>query len=108
VLGAHIPGKPLRLYISAQEQSLGALCVQENEEGNEVALYYLSHTLVGTELKYSRIEKMCLSLIFAIHKLKHYMQAYIVQVISKADPIKYILPRPILNGRLAKWVVILK
>ena len=102
MLGAPTPGKPLRLYIAAQEQSLGALCVQENEEGKEVALYYLSRMLVGAELKYSPIEKMCLSLIFAVQKLKHYMQAYTVQVISKADPIKYILSRPILNGRLAK------
>ena len=93
VLGAPIPGKPLRLYISAQDQSLGALCVQENEEGKEVALYYLSRTLVGAESKYSPIEKICLSLIFAVQKLKHYMQAYTVQVISKADPIKYILSR---------------
>ena len=29
-------------------------------------------------------------------------------MISKADPIKYILSRPILNGRLAKYAVILK
>ena len=36
------------------------------------------------------------------------MQAYMVQVISKADPIKYIMSRPILNGRLAKWAMILK
>jgi len=108
VLGAPIPGKPLQLYIAAQEQSLGALCAQENEEGKEVALYYLSRTLVGTELKYFPIEKMCLSLTFAIQKLKHYMQAYTVQVISKADPMKYILSRPILNGRLVKWSVILK
>ena len=36
------------------------------------------------------------------------MQAHMVQVISKADPIKYILSRPVLSGRLAKWVVILE
>jgi len=36
------------------------------------------------------------------------MQAHTVQVVSKADPIKYILSRPILNERLAKWAVILK
>ena len=108
VLGAPIPGKPLILYIAAQENSLGALCVQKNEEGKETALYYLSRTLVGAELKYSPIEKICLLLIFAIQKLRHYMQAYMVQVISKADPIKYILSRPVLNGRLAKWAMILK
>jgi len=108
MLGAPILKRPLILYIVSQEKSLGALCVQKNEEGKEIALYYLSRTLVGAELKYSPIEKICLSLIFAIQKLRHYMQAYTVQVISKADPIKYILSRPILNGRLVKWVVILK
>jgi len=36
------------------------------------------------------------------------MQAYTVQVVSKADLIKYILSRPILSGWLAKWALILK
>ena len=73
VLGAPIPGKPLMLYIAAQEKSLGALMVQENEKGKERALYYLSRTFNGVELNYSPIEKMCLALFFAIDKLEHYM-----------------------------------
>ena len=36
------------------------------------------------------------------------MQAHTVYVISKADSIKYIMSRPVLDGRLAKWAVILK
>jgi len=107
VLEAPILRRPLILYIATQEKSLAALCVQKNEEGKEIALYYLSRTLVGAELKYSPIEKICLSLIFAMQKLRHYMQAYKVHVIPKANPIKYILSRPILNGRLAKWAMIL-
>ncbi|KAL2937526.1 Transposon Tf2-6 polyprotein [Bienertia sinuspersici] len=55
VLGAPIPGRPLILYISANEESLGALCAKENEDGKERALYYLSRTLVGAELNYSPI-----------------------------------------------------
>ena len=78
MLGAPMPGKPPLLYLAAQEKSLGALCLQKNEEGKEIAIYYLSRTLVGAELKYSPIEKICLSLIFAIQKLRHYMQAYMV------------------------------
>ena len=42
ILGAPILGKPLVLYIAAQEESLGALMAQENEERKERALYYLS------------------------------------------------------------------
>ncbi|XP_074287864.1 uncharacterized protein LOC141613022 [Silene latifolia] len=86
----------------------GALCAQENEDKKERALYYLSRTLVGAELNYSPIEKICLALVFAIQKLRHYIQAHTVHVISKDYPIKYILSRPVLSGRLAKWAVLLK
>ncbi|KAL0345464.1 UNVERIFIED_CONTAM: Transposon Tf2-12 polyprotein [Sesamum radiatum] len=51
VLGAPTLGKPLILYIAAQERSIGALMAQENEEGKEKALYYLSKTLTENELK---------------------------------------------------------
>ncbi|CAM8890588.1 unnamed protein product [Rhodiola kirilowii] len=108
VLGAPTPGKPLILYVAAQEKSLGAMCAQETDERKERPLYYLSRTLVGAELNYSPIEKICLALVFAVQKLRHYMQAHTVHVVSKADPIKYILSRPVLSGRLAKWAMLLK
>ncbi|KAL0461135.1 UNVERIFIED_CONTAM: hypothetical protein Slati_0001100 [Sesamum latifolium] len=61
VLGAPTPGKPLILYIAAQERSIGALMAQENEEGKEKALYYLSRTLTENELKHSPLRKPVLS-----------------------------------------------
>ena len=45
VLSAPVAGKPLILYIAAQEGSLGALLAQENDKDKECALYYLSRTL---------------------------------------------------------------
>jgi hypothetical protein len=39
-------GKPLILYIAADEHSQGALLAQENEKGKEHALYYLSRRLI--------------------------------------------------------------
>ena len=41
ILGAPMVGKPLILYVTAQECSLGALLAQENEENKEKTLYYL-------------------------------------------------------------------
>ncbi|XP_074300241.1 uncharacterized protein LOC141631474 [Silene latifolia] len=81
------------------------MCAQEIEDRKERALYYLSRTLVGAELNYTPIEKICLALVFAIQKLTHYMHAHTIHVDSKANPIKYILSRPVLSGRLAKWAV---
>ncbi|KAA0054804.1 uncharacterized protein E6C27_scaffold437G00900 [Cucumis melo var. makuwa] len=108
VLGALVPGKPLILYVAAQERSLGALLAQEEEKGKEHGLYYLSKTLVDVEVNYSPIEKMCLAFFFAINKLRHYMQAFTVHLVAKANPIKYVLSRPIIFERLAKWAVLLQ
>ena len=64
--------------------------------------------MTGPELNYSPIEKTCLALFFAVDKLKHYMQAHTIHLVARADPIKYILAKPVLSGRLAKWAVILQ
>ena len=69
ILMALITGKSLILYVAALERSLGALLAQNNEEGKENALYYLSRTLVGAEHNYSPLEKVCLALIFVVQKL---------------------------------------
>jgi len=90
------------LYIAAQEQSLRALLAQKNEEEKEKALYYFSRKLTKVELRYSPIEKMCLTLFFSIQKLRHYMQAHVIHLVAKIDLVKYVLSREIMFGWLAK------
>ncbi|KAG9444902.1 hypothetical protein H6P81_016242 [Aristolochia fimbriata] len=107
VLIAPIVDRPLLLYITAQEKSVGALLAQCDENNKERSLYYLSRTLVGAELNYTPIEKTCLELIFAIQKLWHYLLEHSTNLISRTDPLKYIMSRPILFGRLAKWALLL-
>jgi len=63
--------------------------------------------MVGAEVNYSSMEKICLPLVFAIQKLRHYLISHQITVISKADPLKYILSKSLLSGRLAKWAMLL-
>lgn len=49
ILASPIKGKPLVLFITSLNHSLGALLAQENAEANENTLSYLSLTLVGLE-----------------------------------------------------------
>jgi RNase H-like domain found in reverse transcriptase len=51
--------------------------------------------------------KSILALIFVVKKLRHYMLTHKVVLISKVDPLKYLMSRPILTGRLDKWAIIL-
>ncbi|CAL8157613.1 unnamed protein product [Prunus armeniaca] len=104
---APIKGKPLIPYIAALERSLGALLAQHNDDGKENALYYLSRTLVGAKQNYTPIEKVCLALVFAVQKLRHYILSHRVILISKADPLRYLMSKPVLSGRIAKWSLLL-
>ena len=83
------------------------MLAQNNDEGKENALYYISRTMVGAEINYSSMEKICLALVFAVQKLRHYLLSHQIMLISKADPLKYILSRHTLSGRLAKWAMLL-
>jgi hypothetical protein len=107
VLAAPIKGCPLTLYIATQSASVGALLAQHNDERKEVACYYLSRTLVGAENNYSPIEKLCLALVFSLKKLRHYMLAHPIQLIARADPVRYVLNQPALMGCLSKWAIIM-
>ncbi|KAI5337727.1 hypothetical protein L3X38_016998 [Prunus dulcis] len=100
-------GRPLKLYVSASEVSIGSLLVQDNKEGKEQAVYYLSRTLTEVEKRYSAIERLCLALYFTAVKLRHYMLPHTIYVIAKTDLIKYMLTRPMLRGRIGKWTLAL-
>ena len=96
VLKAPIARRTLILYIAVQKR-LGAFLAQKNDEGKEASLYYLSRTLNGAELNYSSIEKICLALMFAVKKLRHYLQAHSIRLISQVDPLKYLMSKSVLS-----------
>lgn len=99
VLTSLVKGQPLVLYITVLQHSLGALQTQENEEEKEI--YYLSRTFVGPQVRYSLFEKVCLVLIFAIQKWRHYLRHHRTKLILKVDPLKYYsLPAHLLMGKL--------
>ncbi|XP_070667421.1 uncharacterized protein [Malus domestica] len=100
-------GKPLKLYISAAEESIGCLLAQDNDAGREQAIFYLSRNLNPPEINYSTVEKLCLAVFFAASKLRHYMLPSVTQVIAQTDVIRYMLTRPIVKGRIGKWTMAL-
>ena len=63
--------------------------------------------MVGAEVNYSAVEKICLTSVFAIQKLRYYLLSHHIILITKADPLKYILSKRTLSGRLAKWAMLL-
>ncbi|XP_057734621.1 uncharacterized protein LOC130950081 [Arachis stenosperma] len=101
------PHEPLKLYIAASINTIWCMLAQDDENGHERAIYYLSRVLTDIETRYSPIERLCLFLYYACMKLKCYMVAKSVKVIAQTDIIKYMLSFPMLRGRLGKWMLAL-
>ncbi|PKA60269.1 hypothetical protein AXF42_Ash008328 [Apostasia shenzhenica] len=107
VLAAPTPARLLILYTAALDESLRAFLAQHNEENNEMALYYLNRRMIGAKIRYSSIQKHCLELIFAVQKLRHYLLAHKVTLISRIDSQKVLMTQPMLTERLAQWALLL-
>ena len=60
VLVPPVPKRPLILYLTVHERSMGCVLGQHDETGRkEQAIYYLSKKFTDYESKYSLLEKMC-------------------------------------------------
>jgi len=51
------------------DHSLGALLAQNNDQGHEQVIYYMSRAMIRAEHGYNTIKKEFLELVFAIQKM---------------------------------------
>ena len=87
---------------------MGVLLAQYLEETRKKnAIYHISKKLLPYEEKYSPLDKTCIALVWETRKLRHYMLAYKVLLIARMDPLKYLMEKPMQDGKIAKWVLLL-
>ena len=63
--------------------------------------------MLAYEEKYIALEKTYVALVWATRKLKHYILAFKVLLIARMDPLKYLMQKPVQDGKIAKWVLLL-
>ena len=73
--------------------------VQEDDDGDEHVIYYLSRNLLDLETRYSHVEKIALAAIQAVHSFRHYILLRTVTVIFDCNPMTYILSQKLLGGK---------
>jgi len=108
ILHPLVPGRPLILYLTILDGSMGCVLGQHDETGKkEHAIYYLSKKFTDYEQRYSSLEKTCCALAWTTHRLRQYMLSHTTWLVSKMDLIKYIFEKPALTGRIARWQILL-
>ena len=70
-------------------------------------MYYINRFMKGSELRYSTVENVCLSLAFAISKFNHYFLGHCVQLVTKSNLVKYLLTCSQLLGRMMQWAILM-
>nr|GEW16510.1 reverse transcriptase domain-containing protein [Tanacetum cinerariifolium] len=105
LLVAPRPQEELIMYLSATYGAISAILMTERGAA-QTPIYFISRALQGPELNYSPMEKLVLSLIFATNRLRRYFQAHPIVVITD-QPIKQVMSRPDVAGRLQKWSIML-
>ncbi|KAK1563413.1 hypothetical protein Q3G72_027250 [Acer saccharum] len=93
----------LFIYLAVSDIAVSAVLVIE-EDSNQHPVYYISKTLLDVETRYSRLKKLALALVVAARKLRPYFQCHSIKVLT-TYPLKNILHKPELSGRLTKWAV---
>ena len=73
----------------------------------ERAIYYLSKKFTSCEINYIAIYKTCCALTWASCKLRQYMLYYTTRLISRMNPIKYIIEKPALTRKISRWQMLL-
>ncbi|KAJ9544554.1 hypothetical protein OSB04_024261 [Centaurea solstitialis] len=100
-----IEGESLQLYLAVSNNAVSAVLVREDDQ-QQHPIYYISKSFLNAETRYTSMEKLLLGLVTAAKKLRHYFESHQIIVVTNY-PVKTVLRKPELTGRLAKWSIYL-
>lgn len=93
----------LYTYLAVSEATISSILLTDTK-GVQKPIYYVSKRLLDAELRYPEVKKLAYALIISTRKLLYYHLADQVVVLTNY-PVKQILIKPKVSGRLQKWAI---
>ncbi|GJU76214.1 reverse transcriptase domain-containing protein [Tanacetum coccineum] len=93
----------LIIYLATAKEAVSVVLITERE-AKQMLIYFVSRALRGPEVNYTSMEKLVLALVYVSKHLKRYFQAHPIIVVTD-QPIKQVLSKPKVAGRLQKWSI---
>ena len=98
---------PFTYVLLVSYMALGCMLAQLDDSRKERTIYYLSKRMLEYKCGYIMIECLCLALVWATRRLRHYVIKYSILLVSRLDSLRYLFDKPVLISRLMRWLVLL-
>jgi hypothetical protein len=96
------------VYVDASNVAIGSVLSQKDAKGCDHPIYYASRQLIPAERNYTVTEREALGMIYSVQKFRHYLLGYPFVFHVDHDALKYMINKPQLSGRIARWVLLLQ
>ncbi len=97
-------GKPYQVHTDASLKGIGG-CLLQERNGHFQPIAYASRTLNKHERRYPIIELEALAIVFSLKAFYPYVAEAEIVVVTDHSPLRSLMTRPDLTGRLAKYQI---
>jgi hypothetical protein len=94
------------VHVDASGIALGAILMQPRDGAMDHPIYFASRKLSKYECNYTTIEREGLDMIYALHKFRNYLLGSDFKFFTDNSALKYLVNKPILKGRICRWLLL--
>jgi hypothetical protein len=98
---------PYILYTDACDYALGGVLCQEDEDGVERPIQYISASFNSTQRRWAVIEKEAYGVIYCMKKLRAYLLGSEFTVFTDHKPLLSLFTKEMANTKIQRWAVLL-
>jgi hypothetical protein len=94
------------VHVDASRISLGAILTQLVDGAMDDPIYFASRKLSQEELNCTTTEREGLAMIYALQKFRHYFLGSHFKFFTNHSALKYLVNKPMLEGRQCRWLLL--